>query len=392
MAFPFRVSPFSFRFGATTAVSLALAFCALTPVAKAESAPSEQYLALRRAYPPQGGLTLTVLGRNPNAYKGKTLEIEGRLSGIVRAGDDSALLMLSTTQNGTLTLQMTSLPSWVNAGERLRVLVVATGGEPGEVRIGIPDLQVVAVASASDIAAAEASGRAAGNARASRIASASSRPARGSSRIAALPSRYAAPPRFRSSGGVASAAAPSAAGTAAGGLSSDAIGVYAAYRNFIVGWNKRLTDREADAITSSILSYSERLDLDPRLIIALIIAESDFDPRSTSRAGAMGLAQIMPDEASRLGLTNPYDPVQNIGGAIFLLKERLNKYSNGAAKEDYTMKQITLALASYNAGMGAVKKYGGVPPYRETQNYVKKIHAIYKKLCAAAPGAAGQGE
>ncbi len=89
----------------------------------------------------------------------------------------------------------------------------------------------------------------------------------------------------------------------------------------------------------------------------------------------------MPEEARKLGLSNPYDPVQNIAGAVYLLKGRLDKYSGGVSKQDLKMRHIILALASYNAGMGAVKRYGGVPPYRETRNYVKKVEKIYRELC-----------
>ena len=75
--------------------------------------------------------------------------------------------------------------------------------------------------------------------------------------------------------------------------------------------------------------FSERYDVDPRLMVALIIAESDFRIKETSNKGAMGLGQIMPDEARDLRLTNPYDPVQNIAGAVYLLRGRLDKYSGG---------------------------------------------------------------
>ena len=165
------------------------------------------------------------------------------------------------------------------------------------------------------------------------------------------------------------------------GLSPNAQRVYGAYYGYIAKCNRRLTTTQADAITRSILLFSERYDVDPRLVVALIIAESDFKPTETSNKGAMGLGQIMPDEAHDLHLTNPYDPVQNIAGAVYLIRGRLDKYSGGAAYRDISMQQIILALASYNAGMGAVKKYGGVPPYRETQNYVKKIARIYQTLC-----------
>jgi soluble lytic murein transglycosylase-like protein len=116
-------------------------------------------------------------------------------------------------------------------------------------------------------------------------------------------------------------------------------------------------------------------------MVALIIAESDFRPGITSNKGAMGIAQLMPDETQELGLTNPYDPVQNIAGAVYLMRRRLDKYSGGASQQELQMQHIILALASYNAGEGAVKKYKGVPPYRETQNYVKKIERIYRQLC-----------
>ena len=143
----------------------------------------------------------------------------------------------------------------------------------------------------------------------------------------------------------------------------------------------RLTDNQADGITASLLLYCERYDVDPRLMVALIIAESDFRPGITSNKGAMGIAQLMPDETQELGLTNPYDPVQNIAGAVYLMRRRLDKYSGGASQQELQMQHIILALASYNAGEGAVKKYKGVPPYRETQNYVKKIERIYRQLC-----------
>jgi soluble lytic murein transglycosylase-like protein len=93
----------------------------------------------------------------------------------------------------------------------------------------------------------------------------------------------------------------------------------------------------------------------------------------------------MPGTAREIGLQNPYDPVQNIGGAVYLLKTRLDKYSGGAAAPgDLTSRHIVLALAAYNAGMGAVKRYGGVPPYRETRNYVKKVERLYRQLCGEA--------
>ena len=150
---------------------------------------------------------------------------------------------------------------------------------------------------------------------------------------------------------------------------------------FIYKSNKKLTEKQLDDITVSVLHFSQKSRVDPRLVCAMLIAESDFDPKCTSNKGAMGLGQVMPDEARDLHLTNPYDPIQNVGAAVTLLKDKLNKYSEGSPDGQLTVNQVKLALAAYNAGPGAVKKYGGVPPYRETQGYVKRILKLYNELC-----------
>jgi soluble lytic murein transglycosylase-like protein len=342
----------------------------------ANQSPSEQYLTLRRLYPPRPGLTPQILGADPNTYRGMTLELEGTLSGVVRAGDDGALLMLTTERYGHLNLTMSLLPTWIQPGARLRVLVVAMGAPEGEIVAGTPDMQVVAVASASDIGAAELEIKQKDAARAEQERQ------RDAARYASRSLRSS-----RSGYALTGRTFTNVLQT----LSPAAQGAFPKYRDFILRWNSRLSDGEANAITASILTFSERYDVDPRLMVALIIAESDFRPGITSHAGAMGIAQLMPDEVQRLGLTNPYDPVQNIAGATFLIKERLCKYSGSGSYRDADMRQILLAIASYNAGMGAVKKYGGVPPYRETQNYVKKIEQIYRQLCQYDNNDSGAG-
>jgi soluble lytic murein transglycosylase-like protein len=348
--------------------------------------PTEQYLALRRAHPPTPRLTPAVIAEEPQKYLGQTLELEGRLSGIVRTDDNGALLMLTTDRSGSLTLSMSQVPVWLQSGTRLRVLAIAAQNVPDEegavsVSIGVANLQVVCVASASDIVAIESryqkeiQDRTRRNQSALNAASVQlARTSRSSSSRGSLASRSAA---------LRTPAKPMS------GLSPTALAVFQPYRDFIWRHNRRLTAGEADAITSSLLLFSERYDVDPRLVVALIIAESDFNPKTTSHKGAMGLGQLMPDEVKTLGLSNPYDPVQNVAGAIYLLRGRLDRYSGGAAQKDLQEKHIMLALASYNAGMGAVKKYGGIPPYRETQNYVRKITKLYKELCAGDTGGKG---
>lgn len=362
---------------------------AQTRAAFSYSTPSEQYLTYRRSYPPTPGLTPNVAAEDPVKYRGHTMELEGRLSGVVRADADGALLILDADRYGSLTLAMDLLPEWVQPGSRLRVLVVVTGSAEGEVVVGMPDMQVVAVASANDINAAEYRARQNSAAQAERsrrqqeaMRAASTRFAASAANRSRLASRGSGS-STRNTGYVTVGSRGSAASLVSA-MSPGARDVFPYYRSFIKKWNRRLSDGDADDIAASVLLYSEKLDVDPRLVCALIIAESDFRPQETSHKGAMGLGQLMPDEVKDLGLTNPYDPVQNVAGAIYLLRGRLNKYSGGASSQDLQMRHIILALASYNAGMGAVKKYGGVPPYRETRNYVKKIQKIYTQLCGGA--------
>lgn len=120
-------------------------------------------------------------------------------------------------------------------------------------------------------------------------------------------------------------------------------------------------------IMSMISKISQKHGVDEKLVKALIKQESGFNAKATSKVGAMGLMQLMPSTAKGLGVQDAYNPVQNVDGGVRYLKSMLNKYNGN----------IILALAAYNAGPGAVDKYSGVPPYPETQNYVKNILANY---------------
>jgi soluble lytic murein transglycosylase-like protein len=119
----------------------------------------------------------------------------------------------------------------------------------------------------------------------------------------------------------------------------------------------------ATPFAAEIAAAATRNGIDPKLLTGLIRAESNFDPNAGSPAGAQGLTQLMPGTAAGLGVTNPLDPVQSIEGGARYLRQQLDRFGGDPAK----------ALAAYNAGPGAVEKFGGVPPYEETQNYVRRV-------------------
>ena len=124
----------------------------------------------------------------------------------------------------------------------------------------------------------------------------------------------------------------------------------------------------ADQLKALVQRAAEEQNLDPDLLDALVQTESAYNPLARSSKNAVGLCQLMPDTARGLGVTDPLDPAQNVRGGAKYLASLMTKFNGDVSK----------ALAAYNAGPGAVEKFGGVPPYEETKNYVAKILAIYQ--------------
>jgi soluble lytic murein transglycosylase-like protein len=118
-----------------------------------------------------------------------------------------------------------------------------------------------------------------------------------------------------------------------------------------------------EQINQLVQQNADIWQVDPALIKSVIANESSFNANATSPVGAQGLMQLMPETAASLGVKNPYDPAQNVAGGTRYLRGLLDRFKG----------DTRLAVAAYNAGPGAVEKYGDVPPYAETQNYVKNV-------------------
>lgn len=136
-----------------------------------------------------------------------------------------------------------------------------------------------------------------------------------------------------------------------------------------------------DAYAAEIRAAAARHGVDEAVVRAIIHAESSYNPRAVSRVGAQGLMQLMPATARRFGVTDSFDPAQNIGGGVQYLAWLLKRYRG----------DLTLAAAGYNAGEGAVDRYKGVPPYNETRRYVERVRVLADRYRGVLSGAATPG-
>lgn len=321
----------------------------LTFAAVAPAQSLKQYLTLRKQYKITQAVGVPTL---ETLVGTRVIEVQGVVKGTFRVGDKAAV-MVERTDGGTEIVDADAIPDWLEGNEvPARLLVKATRKEEN----GQLKSNLIAAATEASISAIEREE--------AEKAAARRRLAEQQAAKRGQPLAIYAPPK----------------GRAAKEWSLPASEVTPIYAAFIKKQNPRLSNNEAYRIAQGVIGFSLKYGVDARLIMAMVMVESGFNPNSTSHSGAMGLAQLMPGTAAGLGVSNAYDSIDNLYGCVRLVRGHLDKYR---AKTGDAYQSLVLTLAAYNAGSGAVARHGGVPPYRETQRYVQKVIGWYRALSGA---------
>ncbi len=335
--------------------------CALMVSVQAQEL--ELYLKTRAAHKIKGatpiaGLELAV-GR-------RVLEVEGTVVGSVAVGDERSVLM-EIEPGRSIVVAIDDSHGWLTRGQvRIRAIVEVYR----ENELVTPTYRLLNAAFASVVSKWEAQQRAIQHARAQ-------------TQTQQKPSQARPPARGNTLNSRANTARTAQRPNPAPDWDTFRANLHLyhpEYARFIRGRNPRLSQQQADEIAWAILRFSAHYGVDPRFIVAIVLVESGFNPDATSHKGAAGLGQLMPGTARGLGVVDPYDPIQNLHGTVKLVRGHLEKYWMQSGNPN-SWEHVILTLAAYNAGSGAVRRHGGVPPYRETQNYVRKVIRVYKQLC-----------
>ncbi len=328
--------------------------------ALAQAQELEPYLKLRQQHKIQ---SLTPIAGLELAVGSRVLEVEGMIRGSVASGDQRSIL-LEASPNRSIVVQISEGHDWLTRGQfRIRAIVRVTR----QSELVSPEYQLLGAVYESVFRRWEASPKA---------QQASSSPAK--------PPQKATPP---ARGNTSSRGNPPKRNPHPNLTITDwqqfaqNLDAYVpVYADAIQHFNRRLPRAQAEQIARAILYFSAQHGVDPRFIMAIVLVESGFNPNATSPKGAMGLGQLMPGTARGLGVVDPYDPIQNLEATVRLVRGHLVKYWNQTGDPN-GWDHVILALAAYNAGSGAVRRHGGVPPYKETQNYIRKVISVYKRLC-----------
>jgi soluble lytic murein transglycosylase-like protein len=322
--------------------------CALAGLTASAQAGLKDYSQARKEL----GIVQAVSSEALMTFVGElTMEIEGRITGFVGGGGVYSLV-LEREDGAQLAIRTDEVPRWLAPPMQVRLIVKAS--RPTDSHRITADLIAVA-----DVVV----GRKADAAMAPKAPTA--------------PAPKPAPAGRPAGSGASRSGDGRAVRPAEAPVPSAFAAFVPAYSSYIRGFNSKISQAAADRIAETIIRYSIRFGVDARLVMALVMTESGFNPNARSHAGARGLGQLMPGTARMLGVSNSYDTEENLFGTVKLLRQHLDKY-NAKTGDEY--RALVLALAAYNAGPGAVSRHGGVPPYRETQNYVKKVTERYREL------------
>lgn len=329
----------------------------------AESPEVQAYLKLRK----QHGITQATTTAALETLVGTmTIEVAGTLKGVITNGD-SGFIYLETSDGSDVTVEAKTMPDWLRIGiTQARLLVRAErkteSGSLHAVLLGAQPEEVVAKYDKAKIAPKGSTRPTISSEMRGPIGKSGS----GSSRSTTT--------KLSSRGGSVSRPTKVPQNWS---LGADEALPY--YTGFIKNYNKRLSLAEAEEIAKGIIGFSIQYGVDARLIMAIVLCESGFNPTAVSRAGARGLGQLMPGTAKGLGVRDSFDTNDNLYGTVKLIRGHLDKYKQQTGGDEF--ESLILSLAAYNAGSGAVKRHGGVPPYRETQGYVQKVVRTYRALC-----------
>jgi hypothetical protein len=289
----------------------------------------------------------------------RIVEVQGRVKGVFRV-QDKAALMLERTDGGTEIVDAHAVPDWLQGNEVPARLIVKASRATETSQLKCNLIAAAPEGKISEIERIEVEKAAA------RRRLEGSKTSRGVARNTSKSTLYGPIGK----GGTQSAKS----------WSLPAHEVTPIYAGFIKGRNPRLSNAEAYRIAEGVVGFSLKYGVDARLILAMVLVESGFNPSARSSAGAMGLGQLMPGTAAGMGIGNPYDSMENLYGCVRIVRGHLDKYSKQTGDG---FQGLILALAAYNSGTGSVRKYGGVPPYKETQRYVQKVIGWYRTLSGA---------
>jgi len=329
------------------AVLLASAAFPLTADSQTPS-PVSRYLAAREQLDPIVDVSPQALASFDESLSGMVLELRGEIVAVVTPTQDatdptSSRILLQTDGGVTVALDYRQSDMQLTVGQRVSVLARMPEDPEDRECFQIEDIileQELPGTSHSGTAGTDESAR---------------------------------PPENEGPQGTESPEVPLPPESVSAGLyTPERLQVWGAW---IARHNSNLSHAQRELIIRWVLYHAYNCGVDHRLVFSVILAESNFDPNSRSHAGAQGLMQLMPGTARRLGVADAYYIPENIRGGVEYLAKYLRQY-----REETNYRQCALALACYNAGPNAVKKYGGVPPFPETRRYVIKVTQQFHDL------------